>query len=427
MKLDQYKNFEVNVYGDVTPYNDTISKARVRIFYRGLNRNGSFINDEFAEKLINSLPYAPVKGIYDDVQEDYTDHGTERTQGRAYGVVMGPNEIEFAWEPHLDEDGVEREYACANVLLWTSLYEEAKEIPGKSQSMELYEPSIQGYVKTIDGRRVFEFTDACFLGLQALGEDVEPCFEGSSFFSLYDKLFEETDPKDEGEKQMLKNFRLSANEKAQQIWELLNPYVEGEEGWVINYAITDVYDDCVVVYDYEHPGYIKINYSVENDQIVLGEREACYVDYLTAEERDNVAEMRKKCSENELKIEELNSTISTLNTEKENFELQLTEAAQFKAQAEAELEGLEALKQFKYNTELKEKQTVIANYSNMLNESILKNYSDNIDNYTADALEKELAFELVKSNPTIFTQSAPLLPKDEPKSGLEAILAKYQK
>ena len=101
---------------------------------------------------------------------------------------MGPDDIDFQWEKHLDEDGIEREYACANVLLWTGLYEEAKQIPGKSQSMELYEPSIEGVLKYYNGRRVFEYTNGCFLGLQVLGDEVEPCFEGSAFYNFEELL-----------------------------------------------------------------------------------------------------------------------------------------------------------------------------------------------------------------------------------------------
>lgn len=54
--------------------------------------------------------------------------------------------------------------------------------------MELYEKSISGDWKIIDGRRYFVFEDASFLGLQALGDDVEPCFEGAAFFSLCESL-----------------------------------------------------------------------------------------------------------------------------------------------------------------------------------------------------------------------------------------------
>ena len=57
--------FPVAVYGNIEKYNDVLSKARCRIFYKYGNRNGTYITDEFAEKLLETLPYAPVKGIYE--------------------------------------------------------------------------------------------------------------------------------------------------------------------------------------------------------------------------------------------------------------------------------------------------------------------------------------------------------------------------
>src|SRR5574344_1885491 len=120
MDFNTIKEFPVVIYGNLEKFNDTISKARVRIFYKGANRNGTYITDDFAKKLINSLPYSPVKGIYDEENQDFKDHGKARTEGRAYGVVANPPN--FSWENHLDNDNVEREYACADVLLWTGLY-----------------------------------------------------------------------------------------------------------------------------------------------------------------------------------------------------------------------------------------------------------------------------------------------------------------
>ena len=104
-------------------FTDTMSIGRCRIFYKYGNRNSTYITDEFAEELIKTLPYTPVKGIYEE--DDYTDHGTKRNEGRIYGIVPGPQDMNFAWEKHLDEDGVEREYACVNVYYYTALYEEA--------------------------------------------------------------------------------------------------------------------------------------------------------------------------------------------------------------------------------------------------------------------------------------------------------------
>ena len=134
--------FPVSVYGNLEKYNDTISKGRCRIFYKGGNRNGTYITDEFAEKLLASVPYAPVKGIYEADDGDYTDHGTARSQGRIYGIV--PENPNVTWEEHEDEDGVIRTYACVDVLIFTGLYTEANAIVGKSQSMEIYPPSIKG-------------------------------------------------------------------------------------------------------------------------------------------------------------------------------------------------------------------------------------------------------------------------------------------
>ena len=199
---------------------DTLTKKRVRIFYRGENRNGSYISDEFAEQLLKTLPYAPVKGIYNE--DDFEGHGKERTEGRIYGVV--PENPNTTWEKHLDEDGVEREYACADVYLFTALYEEANEIDGKGQSMELYGPSIKGEWIRIGGKELYRYTDACFLGLQVLGDNATPCFQGSAFFSLegqqlyslFTALLEKIDKLTQGGENQMENtwtFALSDNQK----------------------------------------------------------------------------------------------------------------------------------------------------------------------------------------------------------------------
>jgi hypothetical protein len=122
-------DFPVTLYGNLEKYSETISKGRCRIFYKYGNRNGTYITDEFAEKLLASVPYAPVKGIYDEYDEDYTDHGAKRSDGRIYGIV--PAEPNVTWEDHEDDDGVVRTYACVDVLIYTGIYTEANEIIGK--------------------------------------------------------------------------------------------------------------------------------------------------------------------------------------------------------------------------------------------------------------------------------------------------------
>ena len=80
-------DFPVTIYGNLEPYNQVLSKGRCRIFYKYGNRNGTYITDEFADKLLATIAYAPVKGIYDADEKDYTDHGQRRDLGRIYPLL----------------------------------------------------------------------------------------------------------------------------------------------------------------------------------------------------------------------------------------------------------------------------------------------------------------------------------------------------
>ena len=457
------REFPITVYGNLTKYSDTISKGRCRIFYKYANRNGTYITDEFAEKLLSTIPYTPVKGIYDDFDEDYTDHGNKRSLGRIYGIV--PENPNLQWEKHLDEDGIEREYACVDVLIFTALYEEAGEIIGKAQSMEIYEPSIKGSWKIINGRRMFEYTEGSFLGLQVLGEDVEPCFEGAAFFSLYSSLKQLVDEIKEytlklpeknigGQSQMFEklNFKLSDSEKHNAIWNLINPNYNEEGGWTIEYAICDIYDDYALAYNYAEASYERIYYTKndETNEVSISERKKVFIIDVTEsemnalntirtlngdtyEKADEVYSQASKVSELEeqnstyaQKIEELNENISTLETEKGNFTTQLEEANNTIASLNEEIDSLNT---YKANIELKEKEEVISSYTELLSEEILASYKEKISEFTAIDLDKELAYELKKNNVSVFSkeQNPGFIPKDEPKTGIEAILSKYKK
>lgn len=175
----------INGLNQVSP---EISKGRLRIFYKGLNRNLTYITDEFANKLIQSLPYAPVVGIYDESAQDFGGHDSNRNTAQMYGIV--PHDPNFAWEDHLDKDGILRTYACCDVYLYTGRYDAAKQIVGKQQSMELDEKTIAGNWQFVGDfpQEVFVFTDAHFIGLSVLGDDKEPCFEGAAFYELVNKF-----------------------------------------------------------------------------------------------------------------------------------------------------------------------------------------------------------------------------------------------
>lgn len=323
------------------------------------------------------------------------------------------------WEQHLDEDGVTREYACVDVLLFTGLYKEASEIVNKSQSMELYGPSIEGEYQEIDGQKYFVFKKASFLGLQVLGNNIEPCFEGAAFFTLYkdlkDLLNEVNNSnfsiKQEAKKAMDKKlFILSHNEIDNKLFDKFNPDFNEDNGYKLSYCIMDVYDNFVIVMNYETGNFEKFSYEVkEDDNIELSENpEEVKQVWVTEDQYNKIKNMEEEGSNIFAKIDEMaqiiedkDATITTLETEKVNL------ASQY----EALQEDNETLRTYKKDSENKNKMQIIEKYSDKLSESITAKYKENLDNYEIVDLEKELAFQLVESNPSIFQKSRGLLSK----------------
>ena len=453
------KEFPICVYGQIERYNDVLSKARCRIFYKYANRNGTYITDEFADKLIASLPYVPVKGIYNG--EDFTDHGMDRNEGRIYGIV--PEQTNFAWEKHLDEDGVEREYACTDVLIFTALYEEAGDIVGKAQSMELYEPSMKYHMAIVKGQKYVVFDDGCFLGLQALGDNVEPCFEGASFYTLQKNIADTIQKIKEysekgGQSEVNIKFKLSDSQKHDAIWTLLNPNFNEEGDWVIDYALYEIYDDYALAYCYETGCHERIYYKKddETDMVELGDRVQVYIVDVTESEKNTLDTLRKlngdtyelvnenltnaeenanNCVELGTKIEELNTTIATLNTEISNAQETIAEKDTNYQAAQDSIEQLTTevtdLRNYKKSIETQQKEAVIAEYVDKLSEDVLNTYKAKIDEYTVLDLDKELAYECKKSNSSIFNNNTEnsgtgIFLQNNPVTGIEAILSRYE-
>lgn len=454
-------NFQVSLFGDFEKFNDVISKTRVRIFYKGHNRNNTYISEEFSEKLLKTLPYTPIKGIYDEESEDYTDHGKARSQGKVYGVV--PENPNVVWELHLDEDGIEREYACCDALIFTGTYKEANELIGKPQSMELYSKTLKGEWKFIENKKVFEFSDGCFLGLMALGDDTEPCFEGAAFYSLFTQLKEmikeiETFTKKENQKfklegveKMIVNFKLSDNQKHQAIWNLLNTNFTQEGDWTVDYSICDIYDAYALCFEYSTSTYYRVAYQKddETDSVSLGEKTRTYIMDVSETELNALKALKTINNESFEKIDEVftekDNSISNLTSEKEILESEKatfeTEKVSLATEVEtketligelnSKIEELEtekaALETYKKDSEKKEKEIVIEKYSSLLTEEIVSKYTEEeLVKYSVVDLEKELSYQLITTNPSIFSKdSSHYVPKvDVPAlSGAERILA----
>ncbi|WP_144472975.1 hypothetical protein, partial [Bacillus pumilus] len=182
---------------------DRFIRVKVYIAHTGENRNKCVFSKEVLESMIPSLENIPILGYInknDDGEEDFKGHEDRlviedneikiKNFGCAYGLIPVVNNARF--EMKYAEDGVEREYLVAEGLLWRSKFPNVEEIferdgGYKSQSMELYAPSVKGY---LDEEGLYNFTQAKFEGLCILGEDVTPAMIGSTIekFSFSDKI-----------------------------------------------------------------------------------------------------------------------------------------------------------------------------------------------------------------------------------------------
>ena len=154
-------------------------RARVRVFSKYGNRNGSYITDQVADQLIESAitKHCPVVGFFDPQSQTWASH-TGPTLAHGYGYV----EDFLGWEPTEDTDGVIRDYAVFSIVLHTDYFEEANKIIGQNQSMELNPKTIQGEWAVIDEDEYFIYSFAEMLGFCVIGSN-EPCFSASTFFS----------------------------------------------------------------------------------------------------------------------------------------------------------------------------------------------------------------------------------------------------
>ena len=296
--------------------------------------------------------------------------------------------------------------------------------------------------------------------IPALGEDYEPCFEGASFYTLVDSvkaLMDDLKNTDVFQKQDLggekyMNFKLSDNQKYNMIWTLLNPRFNEENDYVMDYAVCDVYDEYAVVFKFETSAYERAYYTKndETDSLAIDKMEACYIVDVNEDEKhalevlhamnnntyekidEVVSGLQEKVDSFNSKIEENEAAIATLQLDKERLEGELEEANGNYTTALETIETLNSekdeLNKFKVAAELKEKEAVIDKYTTLLDEEQLNTFKEKIDEFTKEELDKELAFVLVQSKSTIFTnEENTLIPKDDPTlTGINAILERQK-
>jgi predicted RNA-binding protein with RPS1 domain len=160
------------------------------------------------------------------------------------------------------------------------------------------------------------------------------------------------------------NFKLSDDEKFNALWALLNPEFNEEGNWTVSYGISAVYDEYALCVNYESGEMNRVYYSKndEKDMVELGEIVKCYVVDVTENEKATLDTLRvlngdtyelvsevleqaesnaDKVSEFSTKIEELEQSVATLTTERDNANSQATEYSNSLTQANETITSLQ--------------------------------------------------------------------------------------
>ena len=454
---------------NITPLNPLISKCQIKVCYVGdePNRNRSIITKEVAKQMANSLPGCPIVGFYNEEKGDFEEHNRiiDISNGkfeikdttRPYGFVDLGAKVWF--QKFLDDGMNEREYMMTEGWLWTGQYPECQRIlkNGNNQSMELDEDTINAHWSK-DGNgdpKFFIINEAIISKLCTLGENNEPCFEGSQIgtpviqFAFADGFKEQVFSMMNELKELLnkggeKVFTRYAVEIGDALWTALYSHVEG------TYGIESVCEDegqklfAVLTADEK---YYRLDFSVAEDGSVVFAAEVTELeDYTPTEEpqfnADAVAEYAKskkeekkpeedddkkpedgdeekcpKCGkpksececededdddEDEKKKKQGKKEKYNLEEIQEYVELSnnysALEANYATAQTRiSELEGqLAELTTFKKSIEKVEKEKMIASFY-MLSDEDKKDVVENIDKYSLKEIEAELSILCVRN------------------------------
>ena len=439
---------------NVTPLNPLISKCQIKVCYVGdkPNRNRSIITKDVAREMANSLPGCPIVGYYNTGTSDFEEHNRVidisngkfeiKDTTKPYGFVDLNAKVWFA--KYLDDDEVEREYLVTEGYLWTSQYPECQRIveDGNNHSMELDEKTLDAtWTRDNNGKpKFFIINEAIVSKLCILGEDCEPCFEGSSItaptiqFSFEDGFKEQLFSMMNELKELLnkggaKVFTRYAVEIGDALWTALYSHIENNYS---NYNIESVCQEeenqqvfAVLVSDDK---YYRLNLSVENEEYTFAAELEELTEYTPGEEPQFAAadieayakkdeepksdDDDKKCPECGKPVDECECDHKKEDEEdKKKYNLEeipeYVELQSRYSELEAEFNALKTekadleaqiapLAQFKKESEKKDKEAMINSFY-MLSDEDKEEVIANIDTYSLEDIEAKLSIICVRN------------------------------
>jgi outer membrane biosynthesis protein TonB len=158
--------------------NKYVTHAKLKVFYVGQTGDNRVFTKQFSDQLLLTLPGTPVVAHFDPDKDDFIGHNYEQA---VFGYVPDAATVEYLQEG-------DKLFAVTDVLLFTgredSIGEIAKKIIGKQHSLEL-DPATVKYTIVRAGGKIdsITFNEGHFIGLSVLGDDEQPAFGGSEFFS----------------------------------------------------------------------------------------------------------------------------------------------------------------------------------------------------------------------------------------------------
>ena len=321
--------------------------------------------------MANSLPGSPIVGFFNEKTEDFEEHnqiieisGGEwkvKDTTRPYGFVDLNAKVWF--QKYLDDGEVEHEYLCTEGYLWTGQYPEAKRVieKGNNQSMELDDNFIDGEWAGNDNNNYefFIINEAVISKLCILGEEFEPCFEGSTVEG-FDKIKFSLDD----------SFKDKMFALIKEMQEILT-----QGGYSMATEETKLVEEEVIEETVVEEENSEVAEEVEE---TAGEPAVEIVEY-ALDEIPEYVQMTLDYAAAQQKIDELTSTIEQLNGEV---------AALKETNAE--------LTTFKLAAERKEKTAMVESFY-MLSDEDKADVVTNIDNYSLDDIEAKLSVICVRN------------------------------
>ena len=271
--------------------------AKLKMFYVGETADGRVFDKQFADKLVESLPYCPIVGFFSDIQDDFLGHNSKQY---IYGIVKP--DAEYGYEK--DNEG--KDWLVTEVMLYTDRPDNtgdiAKKIVGKPHSLELNPNNVKYEVFSENGKRKIRFTEGSLIGLSVLGTNQKPAFTGSEFFMAsdfsdmrerFDNFFSFLENNGRGEQTMdnktqfesYVNFvKLSYTEKMRKAESTLQEQL----GDRFSVVIEDMDDNSFVAgkLDFEswNISHSKYDYQLTDAEFTISNERAAFRKYLTVEE-----------------------------------------------------------------------------------------------------------------------------------------------